>query len=160
MKKTFAKTILAAYAYLSKTVSQIDKLVYRRALYSHAADYYGFCNADRQIVYIVGLINKKNKLINLKLLTDEVFVNMTSENRTLLFDRYVLRLNSVKSAKKLNVSSRTYYRKLDKAEVTFAKECLLRGIDDKVFCQDYLDQSWLKNLYDKIEDREGKSQQD
>ncbi len=152
MNKTFAKTILVVYGSLAKTVSQIDRLVYRRALATHSSSGCGFCNTEKQIEDIVALINKKNKLINLKLLADEVFACLDKETRDLLYDKYIARLNRQTMAKKLNVSTRTYYRKLDRAETSFAKECLLRGVDDKTFKQDYFDQNWLKTVYAKLEE--------
>lgn len=160
MDRIFAKTMLRAYRSLESVAGQIDDLVYRRALSSHSFRADCVCSgAEQQVEKIVQLMNKKSNLINLKLLTDEIMAVMDGESFVILTNKYFKNLKAEKSVEQLGISLRTYFRRLDKAEDRFAKECLLRGCGDDWFKENYFDQSWIKNLYDDEREKEQNARQ-
>jgi len=151
MKNIFAKTILRAYASLESMAGQIDDLVYRQALSTHSLKGDCICmSAQRQVEKVVKLMNKKNNLINLKLLTDEVLASLDGDSKILLVDKYVKKEDKEKTISRLEISNRTYFRRLILAEEKFAKGCILRGCDEKWFEENYFDQRWLTEIFDNI----------
>lgn len=159
MNKVTAKTILRSYKSLFSIAEQIDDLVLKRAMSTHSLKTdCVLCCAEKQVEQVVKLMNKKNNLINLKLLTDETLEALGEECRTVLKNKYIECLKPEETAKSLGISLRTYFRRLDKAEKSFAKELLRRGCDDEWFKENYFDQSWLKYLYEntleKVEKQE------
>ena len=163
MYKVFAKTILTAYSSLEYMVEQIDILVRKKVAGGYSAG--DVCvSAQRQIEEILVLMDKKINLINLKLLADEVLSTMDRAFGDVLTDRYIKKIKPEKTIEQLGISRRTFFRKLERAEESFAKGCIMRGFDQKWFEQTYFDQSWIKDLFFRISQKEekqaDKSQQD
>jgi hypothetical protein len=113
-------------------------------------------SAQRQIEEILVLMDKKANLINLKLLADEVLSTMDRAGNSILTDRYIKKIRPEKTIESLGISRRTFFRRLDKAEESFAKGCIMRGFDQKWLEQNYFDQSWIKDLYLRISQKEEK----
>lgn len=153
MYKIFAKTILTAYSSLEFVVGQIDVLVRRKVASGYSAG--DACvSAQRQIEEIVVLMDKKANLINLKLLADETLSKMDRAGNSVLTDRYIKKIRPEKTMEQLDISRRTYFRRLEKAEESFAKSCFMRGFDQKWLEENYFDQSWIKDLYERISQKE------
>ncbi len=153
MYRVFAKTILTAYSSLEFMVGQIDILVRKKVASSYSAG--DVCvSAQRQIEEILVLMDKKANLINLKLLTDEVLSTMDRADNNILTDRYIKKIRPEKTIESLGISRRTLFRRLDKAEESFAKGCIMRGFDQKWLEQNYFDQSWIKDLFLRISQKE------
>lgn len=148
MNVVIAETMLRAYPSLESVAEQIDRLVYRRAVLTHSLKSDCVClNAERQVEQVVKLMNKKNNLINLKLVTDEILATLDDTAREILTGRYITKEHRDDVIARLGLSLRTYFRRLDKALRTFACECAVRGCDETWLEENYFDQSWLKNLY-------------
>lgn len=153
MYRVFAKTILTAYSSLEFMVEQIDILVRKKVASSYSSG--DVCvSAQRQIEEILVLMDKKANLINLKLLTDEVLSTMDRADNNILTDRYIKKIRPEKTIESLGISRRTLFRRLDKAEESFAKGCIMRGFDQKWLEQNYFDQSWIKDLFLRISQKE------
>ena len=149
MYKIFAKTILTAYSSLEFMVNQIDILIHKKV-----ASSYECVSAQRQIEDILELMDKKANLINLKLLVDEVLSKMDGADNSVLSGRYIDKIKPQVTIEQLGISRRTFFRKLDKAEESFAKGCIKHGFDQSWLEQNYFDQSWIKDLYERIKQKE------
>ena len=147
MYRIFAKTILSAYSSLGFVADKIDVLVRRRVAAGYSGTDCVCTSAQKQIEEIVLLMNKKANLINLKLLADEVLACMEDKSGNLLKLKYIQKTKVQDIMDQMQVSQRTFFRRLDKAEESFAKKCFARGYDQKWFEENYFDQSWIKDLY-------------
>ena len=155
MYKIFAKTILTAYSSLEYMAEQIDILVRKKVACSYSTG--DVCvSAERQIEDILVLMNKKANLINLKLLADEVLSTMDGASKNVLADRYIKKIRPEKTIEQLGISRRTFFRRLERAEESFAKGCFMRGYDKNWLEENYFDQSWVKDLFFRISQKEQK----
>ena len=87
----WSKTILTVYRYLERVSNAIDKIVRRSGLSS--GNIYGQNYLRNNVLSIsqkmIDLSERKVTLINLKVLTDEIFTKMKKEDACLLIERYI-----------------------------------------------------------------------
>ena len=156
MYRVFAKTILTAYSSLELVSNQIDVLVRRRVSAGYCAGDCSCIGAQRQIEEIITLMNKKANLINLKLLADEVLSSMDGASKNILTDRYIKKIKWQQSMEQTGLSKRTFFRRLERAQESFAKSCFARGYNQTWLEENYFDQSWIKEIYYHYKDKQNK----
>lgn len=122
-----AKTVIKTYGRLSKVAEDIEKIIKDAALGSFGSTQPAICQAEK----ILDLIEKKNLLVNLKLIARKALKALTEEEFDILASRYG------RSKKELYLSRRTYFRRVRNALRAFSRELAARGITREVFENDY-----------------------
>lgn len=148
MDFVWTRTILLSFNSLEVTAAAIDMLVRNKAINTHS-----FCfdrpyeTTYNQLTELIALIDKKSRLINLKLITETAIEKLDLRSAQILSLRYFEQKTPEEIVKLLYVSMRTYYRCLHSAIEKFSRTLLSMGYGDDWFQKDYFDQSWLKNKY-------------
>ena len=122
----WAKTILSVYRYLERISGAIDKMVERQALNSYY--YFSGSSIDNGILSvskrIIELSERKVRLINLKVLTEKALKGCDKILGQILIEKYIEGESSDNIAESLNLSPRTYFRRLTQAEEQFLNSYL------------------------------------
>lgn len=149
MKNNWAKTLLYVYKYLDRVCDGIDSLVDQNALGSF---HYRSENEVHSVTdRIVNLIERKAKLVNIKVLVDTCLLKSDKFNAQLLIERYIDDDCSENIAKRHQLNIRTYFRKLVQAESSFSILMLREGFDD-IKLKEYLScEKWIIEVCEKFE---------
>jgi len=153
MKNTWTKTIMSVYRYLERVAGAIDKLVDRQALNS----YYSSCGKSGILEVaneIIELTERKVKLINLKVLTENALDNIDELYAQLLIEKYIDSDKCEKIAERHNLTLRTYFRRVEEAEEKFTSFLAKKGFNnDKL--NDYLGkETWIIDMYESFNKKE------
>lgn len=151
----YEKVLLYSYPHLQNIIADMDKLVCQKA-YSSFANSFSCLDLSEKIIKI---IDRKNRLIDLKLKLDDIFKNYTLEEKWLLEHKYFKRKKYIKKliAKvKINYSIRTYFRKQNRLIEKFSKSLIVSGMSERWFLNNYSDINWFSSLYNRMKVEEKK----
>lgn len=153
MKNTWTKTILTVYRYLERVANAIDKLVDRQALNS----YYSSCGKSGILDIaneIIELSERKVKLINLKVLTENALENIDELYAQLLIEKYIDSDKCEMIAERHNLPLRTYFRRSEEAEDKFSSFLSKKGFNNEKL-YDYLGkETWIMEVYENFNKKE------
>ena len=141
--KIWCKTFLNIYRYLEKITYAIDKIVLTTGLNMQL-------EAQVSAKKMIELTERKVKLINLKLFIENTLNNLDKECTKLLMLKYVDNIKSDEIAKLLNISSRTFFRKIKQALSSFEFALKRLGKTSKILFEEYKDEKWIIDLYEKL----------
>lgn len=150
-KNLWAKTILSVYFYLEKITKAIDKIIESRV---DGSMYYSK-NAFNDIMtisgHILNLTERKVRLINLKLLCEKALETMPEEYARMLIVAFVEKRRAEDGASSLEMSLRSYFRKLPLALKSFENALAQFGYTEKKLQQYYGDETLILQAKTKIE---------
>ncbi|MBP3345277.1 MAG: hypothetical protein J6K97_03640 [Clostridia bacterium] len=146
----WAKTILSTYKYLDRVAEAIDKLVKQEALNSF---YFSGLNQSKNAVMpvadrIINLIERKKKLINIKVLADKSLMECDRGAAQILIERYMDGDTSQEIALRHNLNVRTYFRHLISAEENFSSIMAKYGFSDKKLASYLAGEKWIMEVYE------------
>lgn len=147
----WGKTVLSVYNYLERITGAIDRVVKSRAV---NAGYYSSMNCSYNDIYsvsehILNLTERKVKLINLKVLCEEILGSIKEEYARILISTYIDRRKAVDSAKLMDMSIRSFFRKIPLALNSFELELYKRGYNHKALMSLYKDEYWIMEVKNK-----------
>jgi len=145
----FENVLLYSYPHLTNIISDMDKLVYQKA-YSSVSNNISCLDLSEKIIKI---IDKKDRLINLKIKLDEIFKNYSNEELLLLEQKYFKRKAVLKKLLEkftINYSLRTYFRKQNRLLEKFSKSLNINGLSESWFLDKYGDIDWFNSLYSRL----------
>ncbi len=152
----WVKTILYVYKYLDSLAEAIDKLVERQALNSFY--YYSGLSEDNGVMAvserIINLIDRKKRLINIKVLTDKSLENCDSEYAQILIERYIDNDKSEEIAFRHGYAMRTYFRKLSQAEEQCASKMSQMGFTSEKLEKYLAGEKWITEIYQAFSSKE------
>ena len=148
----WAKTVLFAYKYLGAMCRSLDKQIKRMAVNSF---YIGGVWNEQNSTYkisekIIKLSDKKVDYINLKLIIEKCLQEMKQENAKILILRNIKELSSQTVANLLNISERTYFRKLNNALSEFARVMERKGYSYQKLEICFWNDDFIKSIYNII----------
>lgn len=146
--KIWSKTLLNVYGCLHKLTSAIDKLVLEFGL--NSGRYYGFDKTFNDTQKIIELTDRKVTLINLKVLINKILVKMDDVLCKILTLKYIDKMSNETIIKVLNLSRRTYFRKLTQAINSFANLLLVNGFNKETAIDFLGEESWIIDVYNDI----------
>lgn len=152
----WAKTILSVYRYLGRICGGIDKIVEKTALASGVYNKQNFYTNDVLSVSerIIGLSERKVTLINLKLLTEDCIKKINPNDAKILIARYFDGEKRREMADRLGIDIRTAFRRIERAEISFAKTLRMKGYDDERLWDMLKDEKWICGVYSKHSKRD------
>ena len=147
-QKAWAKALLSSYSYLENICGSINKKVVSYGIGSAS-------NRDTEFVAskIISLIDRKKFLINTKVLVDKALCNLEAEYARVLVLKFIDKIKVEVAAKAMNMSLRTYFRKVELAVDKFASYLLSCGYDDNKIYQTYKNESWILEIYKSYLDK-------
>lgn len=149
-QKVWAKTLLSSYTCLERVASAIDKMVLDKGVNS------AFDNRStlRQTNRIIGLIQRKKMLINAKIIVENAISKLNENELNIIVLKYFDKVKSIDIAQLLNVSMRTYFRRLSLAINNVARNLTILGFTDDILTSMLGDDPWFDRLFKAIYARE------
>jgi hypothetical protein len=145
----FEKVLLYSYPHLTNIIGDMDKLVCQKAYCSFSNNVSCLDLSEK----IIRIIDKKDRLIDLKLKLDEIFKNFSVEEMLLLEQKFFKRKAVLKKLIEkftIKYSLRTYFRKQNRLLEKFSKSLNKNGMNEKWFLDKYGDIDWFKCLYSRL----------
>lgn len=148
----WTKTILSVYRYLERICGSIDKIIMSMALNcgDMLGQSYNVNNAYSVSQKIIDLSERKVKLINLKILTEETLKEINKKDALLLIDRYFNGTPRKELSEKNEVSLRTVFRRIEQAENTFSKRLIIKGYSALDLSEMLKEEGWINSVYLRI----------
>lgn len=145
------RTLLFVYNMLDMVAESIDKLVEQQAMNSF---YYSSNFSDNDVMTvaekIIALSERKVRLINIKVATDNSLKECPVELAQLLIEHYIDNDICEDVAKRHNMVLRTFYRKLQKAEGEFANNMIEKGYTEERIREEFKEDRWVIDIYKKF----------
>lgn len=112
--KIWIKTLLYSRRTLPKIIETIDKLIVIRASkYSFSSDIFNTSDLENQIDVVINLGERKDKLLNIYVMTDKLLSFLPKEDREFAKRKFCDHATSDELAEEFDISVRTVYRKSD-----------------------------------------------
>lgn len=159
----WGRTLLYTYKYLPRITEGIDKMVDRTAINS-----FFYCNNNQKNNNVLSvsdklirLIERKKKLINIRVLVDDCLLASQPLYAQILVEKYIDNDISDDIAKRHDINIRTYFRKLESAEASFYSHMVKRGFDEKKLFSYLSEEKWILEVYENFvkQDNESKKQE-
>ena len=148
--KIWAKTLLNSYTCLERLSSAIDGMVMATGLHSS----YGYNATMTSANHIINLISRKKLLINLKVLIETVIEKMPVNFARILVLKYFDKVKSQDIAKVMEISNRTYFRRLQQSVDCFSKGLKKEGFSSEIIEKMVENEWWISNVYAEIYQKE------
>lgn len=148
IKSLWARIILTSYRNIPRVVKSLDRTIDCVAMQGMGRKG-SYMPADVLIERIIDLIYRKQGLINLKVITEDVISNMSKDYVKLLKLKYLYNKKFQEIADIMNISIRTTFRHYDKALHQFCCILKLKGFSDKKLDEEYKDEPYISNIREK-----------
>ena len=139
--KIWSKTALTIYRFLENFTYAVDRYVKNLSTVIDCSDTY------MRTSKIMNLTDTKIDLINLKIMLDEILLNLPGDMGKLLILRYMDNAPVLEIAEIMNINIRTYFRKILAAENSFEKSLGLKIIENEDMFNNLLNQRWINQAY-------------
>lgn len=138
------KTIISAYRFIENNCEMIDEFVYKHAINFGPSPEY--CSTFDVTNNIIDLMERKNRLINFKLMIDELVNSLSVEDRKVIIAKMRYNLSMVSMCKVLQLPSlRTAFRMMKSA-----MENLQQAVNNSKYRQRFEcmlnNETWIANL--------------
>lgn len=147
--KYWSKSALSIYRYLETMSNTIDKIIMDTGRSSNNITLQKYQTTSYQTSKMLELIERKRKMINLKLAVEEGLAKIKKDDMRLLTLVYIDGVKSETVAKLLGCSIRTFFRKKCTALKEFMIALEVAGFDEMFFRNEYYDQQWIMSVYDE-----------
>lgn len=142
-QKIWAKTLLTTYNCLEPISDAIDKLVISQGVNSCCNNLTTLENAEK----IINLIQRKKIMVNLKVIIENVMASLDTQSARILVMKYFDKVKPEVCFSLLEMSRRTYFRKIDKAIEEFSIHLKNFGYSSETLEQLLSKENWIKEYY-------------
>lgn len=152
---SFVKVLLYTYPHLESIIGDIDKLVCLKAYTSFGT------SCERAAEKIIDTIDKKRRLLNLKVVLDDLILKLNDEEKWLLEHKYFRRRKFIKKylgCTTVTFSERTYFRKQNRLLSKLSWLLSLKGMSEEWFLDNYSDIDWFSSFYKRIKSEQKTAQ--
>lgn len=112
-----SEAMIKVYRLLSKKCDAIDRFINNHAMYFSMSDEYGTLDICENIIE---LMDRKNQLINLKLIIDKSVAGLSDNDKKILYLKMNYNLSMSNICAILDVKERTAFRRLEHAFLSLA----------------------------------------
>jgi len=141
----WCKSFLSIYRIIPNLADCVDRLVEIKA------SSFNHFDTMTEMENMIDLQQKKVNLINLKVLTDEVILEMNQKKSKALIFRFIDGIDNKKAAMLLKMSRRTYYRLLECALKEFQSRLLSKILLNKNVYDSLQKDNFFERIFEKIE---------
>lgn len=145
--KYWSKSALSIYKYLSTMTNTIDKIVMDVGKGSNNLALQRFQSTYYQASKIIELMDRKRKMINLKVSVEEVLNKLDKTNKRILTLVFLDGVKSELVAQMLGMSIRTFFRRKNSAIIEFATIFQCLGYDEEFFEKEYSHEPWFMSVF-------------
>lgn len=158
-EEVWARTMLIAYKYLESIINAIDKTFDKtvKASFYMGGSFNDRYNTEAISQRLINLSNKKVDYINIKVLVEKVLSKMDKKYAKALILRYIKEINLTTICNLLNISERTFFRRLNMALKSFGNCLNELGYNYEKLEVTYLTDSFIKSIYNLNEDKSSKT---
>ena len=142
-QKVWAKTLLTIYNCLETIASAIDNLVITQSVSSGRNNLTTLENVEK----VINLIQRKKLLVNLKVLIDNSLSKLDKNCARILIMKYVDKVRPEFAMEILELSRRTYFRRIDSSIDSFASALSSLGYDEGVLEAMLKKEHWIREYY-------------
>lgn len=147
MKKlVLGKTLFEAYKYLGRIIKSVDRLVIETSASSKMACIY-IDNTLDDMEAVIDLIQRKKRLVALKLVVEEGLKNMDGYGAKLLVRYYIDKVDTATIAEENGTNSRTIRRHINSALVDCVEKIYALGYDNKFLESIISNEGWIVGIY-------------
>ncbi len=132
---------------IDKIISEISKSSNSTMLQKYQSTHY-------QTNRIIDLTDRKRKIVNLKVIVEEVISRLSKGDRRVLTLVYIDGVRSEDASNLLGVSLRTFFRKKVNALREFSLILQALGYDEEFFESEYFCEKWFMSVYDNCVSRD------
>lgn len=152
----YIKVLLRAYKSIPNIISILDKIIEKRAttIIPTSSIYGGKFSTYGEIDHVINLADRKDKLINLYVMTGEMLSCLENQDKKLLTLKYVKMLTSEEIASALNITERTIFRRVNSALNKLAISLLKKNWTSQFIKSQMGDEPWLNEIYEKVKNDE------
>lgn len=151
--KIWARTLLTVQKYLERICNSIDACIEKKALASSFVNskniYKNNCASVAD--WIIDMTERKKQLINLNVICLDALKGIDSTFAKILALKYFDRMSSLDIANVMQLSERTYFRKLNNAHDSFESWLAVHGFDAKYFEENFSNEGWITEVYYETE---------
>lgn len=148
----WAKTILSSYRYLERIAGAIDKMVESSGI--HSRDMSGVAFSNNNILSLaekmIDLSERKVKLINLKVLTENTLEMCGESFANILISKYLDGKRNADISQENNLSLRTYFRRLNDAEERFEQVLARKGFTYEKLDEYLKNEKWIMEVKNRL----------
>ena len=145
-----SEAIVKVYRLLNKKCDAIDKFIHNHALY------FGPCTAeygaDDVCNNIIELMERKNQLINLKIIVDNAIKTLTDQDKKVLYIKMHYKISMAELCGILSLKERTAFRRIEKAYENLA-EALNRSKYVSKLIKLLNEEDWLISVRFSVKER-------
>ncbi len=157
----WAKTLLSSYRFLERIAGAIDKIIEKKALASSSMLGSDILTSNTLTLTdkIIELSERKVKLINMKVLTEQALKNMKEIDAKILIKRYIEKVPVESIYADLGIARRTYFRKIGEAESAFEANCAHMSFPNERLDNYLKSEAWIMEVKRSFEKGELKELQ-
>ena len=146
--KYWSKSALAIYKYLLTMSNSIDRIIKDNSTNSNSVVLQRCQTTRYQANKIIDLIDRKRKIVNLKVIVDDVVCRLSKKDRRIITLVYYDGVKSELAAQLMGISLRTFFRRKVNAIRQFAMVMQAIGYDEEFFESEYFNEKWFMSIYD------------
>lgn len=150
--KFWIKTLLSTYNNIPEIIKAVDKIIEIQAssLTFISDIYYTEKSTYSQVEKVIDLSERKNNLLNIYLITKNLFSSISEEERTFMERRFVFNWTAEELATEYEVSTRTIFRKIEKIIDKIYAATKRKNWSLKFITMQIKNEQWLTDKFNKI----------
>ncbi len=145
--KYYSRSALSIYRYLETMSKSLDKVVLDIGKGSGKVSCKNYQTTHLQTSKMIKLMDRKRKLVNLKVVVEECLAGIPEDSRRILSLFYMDGITANLISQLLGVSLRTFFRQKTKALDSFCFELDKRGYGKAFFEEEYSCEKWFSSVY-------------
>lgn len=151
----YVKTLLEAYRTLPNVIKILDQIIEKRASSAMLACSGIFSNTYDEIEKVIELSERKDKLLNLYIITDNMLKMLSEKQKQFAIMKFVKKRNIDAIAEELNITKRNVYRNANNLIKQLCIKMLERKWDSEfISLQIGKNEVWLDNIFAKKQQEE------
>ena len=143
----WSKSTLSIYKYLLTMSKSIDKLIIENSKNSNSVMLQKYQTTHYQASKIIDLIDTKRKIVNLKVIVDDVVSRLNKSDRRIITLVFFDGVKSEVAAQLMGISLRTFFRRKLNALNQFTLILHTLGYDEEFFESEYSYERWFMSVY-------------
>ena len=147
--KIWARTMLTVQRHLGKVTKALDEVIMKRALSSAFVTTKNLMEQSSETVsnFIINISESKVNLINLNTICINALKGIDKTSAKILILKHIDNKSGSEISKLLNLSDRTYYRRLNSAYDNFAKWLSKNNFMPEYFHNHFSKEGWIMEVY-------------
>lgn len=150
--KFWIKTLLSTFRNIPEIIKAVDKIIEIQASsLSFISDIYNTEKSTlNQVEKVIDLSERKNNLLNIYLITKNLYSSIGEEDRVFIERRYLYNWTAEELAEEYEVSTRTIFRKIEKIVDKIYLSTKRKNWSLKFILLQVKNEGWLNNKFKKL----------